>query len=325
MEGWTIKVADGQEIASGDVIAELDEATINATHGGKVRIEGNTVIVSYENKLSETYEIPTNSRIIITDGQKVEAGQQLTEGSLNPHTILKIKGREETERYLLREIQQVYRTQGQNINDKHFEVIIRKMLNKVQITRPGDTDFLPPQDLVDRLEILKLNEELLAKGMKPARYNEVLLGISKASLSTDSFLSAASFQHTIKVLAGAAISSKVDPLYGLKENVIIGKLIPAGTGFRPGRFDIDKQDVEEDADADTHEQLAMFGDNEDIDELFDDVDYDDEDTDEDYDEDLDIDEDEELDVDIDSDEDFDEELTFDEDDETYSEEDDDEN
>ncbi len=324
LEGWNIKVADGQEIASGDVIAELDEATINATHGGKVRIEGNTVIVSYENKLSETYEIPTNSRIIITDGQKVEAGQQLTEGSLNPHTILKIKGREETERYLLREIQQVYRTQGQNINDKHFEVIIRKMLNKVQITRPGDTDFLP-QDLVDRLEILKLNEELLAKGMKPARYNEVLLGISKASLSTDSFLSAASFQHTIKVLAGAAISSKVDPLYGLKENVIIGKLIPAGTGFRPGRFDIDKQDVEEDADADTHEQLAMFGDDEDIDELFDDVDYDDEDTDEDYEEDLDIDEDEELDVDIDSDEDFDEDLTFDEDDETYSEEDDDEN
>ena len=138
--------------------------------------------------------------------------------------------------YLLKEIQQVYRTQGQNINDKHFEVIIRKMLSKVLITRPGDTKHLP-QDLVDRLEILRENEELVAKGLRPARFSEILLGVSKASLSTDSFLSASSFQHTIKVLAGAAIESKVDPLYGLKENVIIGKLIPAGTGFVPGRFD----------------------------------------------------------------------------------------
>ncbi len=264
LEGWNIMVEEGDEISAGDVIATLDEATINATHGGKVRIEGNTVIVSYENKLSETYEIPTTSRLIVTDGQKVEAGEQLTEGSLNPHTILKIKGREETEQYLLREIQQVYRTQGQNINDKHFEVIIRKMLNKVQITRPGDTDFLP-QDLVDRLEILKLNEDLLAKGMKPARYNEVLLGISKASLSTESFLSAASFQHTIKVLAGAAIASKEDPLYGLKENVIIGKLIPAGTGFKPGRFnDNDTEDAQQTED-NAHEQLPMFDDVNDID------------------------------------------------------------
>ncbi len=263
LEGWTIMVEEGDEIGAGDVIAQLDEATINATHGGKVRIEGNTVIVSYENKLSETYEIPTTSRLIVTDGQKVEAGEQLTEGSLNPHTILKIKGREETEQYLLREIQQVYRTQGQNINDKHFEVIIRKMLNKVQITRPGNTDFLP-QDLVDRLEILKLNEDLLAKGMKPARYNEVLLGISKASLSTESFLSAASFQHTIKVLAGAAIASKEDPLYGLKENVIIGKLIPAGTGFKPGRFNNDESDDEDQLDGDEHEQLPMFDDDNDI-------------------------------------------------------------
>jgi DNA-directed RNA polymerase subunit beta' len=170
------------------------------------------------------------------DGQKVEAGEALTEGSLNPHTILKIKGRDETELYLLKEIQQVYRTQGQNINDKHFEVIIRKMLNKVQITRPGDSEYLP-QDLVDRLEIRRINDRLVAEGKKPARFVDILLGISKASLSTDSFLSASSFQHTIKVLAGAAIASKEDPLYGLKENVIIGKLIPAGTGFVPGRFD----------------------------------------------------------------------------------------
>jgi DNA-directed RNA polymerase subunit beta' len=133
---------------------------------------------------------------------------------------------------LLTEVQQVYRSQGQNINDKHFEVIIHKMLSKVQITQPGGTDLLPG-DLVDRLYLLRLNERVLAEGKQPARFLQVLLGISKASLSTESFLSASSFQHTIKVLAGAAIEGKVDYLRGLKENVIIGKLIPAGTGF-PG-------------------------------------------------------------------------------------------
>jgi DNA-directed RNA polymerase subunit beta' len=132
-------------------------------------------------------------------------------------------------------VQKVYRSQGQNINDKHFEVIIRKMMSKVQITRPGDTTFLPG-DLVDYLELRKANEALLSQGRRPAKFMEVLLGITKASLSTDSFLSASSFQHTIKVLAGAAIASTEDPLYGLKENVIIGKLIPAGTGSVPGRF-----------------------------------------------------------------------------------------
>jgi DNA-directed RNA polymerase subunit beta' len=235
LEGWEIKVADEQEITPGETIAVLDEEKIIAQHGGKVRIEGNTVIISYENRESDEYDIPTTSRLIVNEGQVVEAGQPLTEGSLNPHTILRIKGREATELYLLKEIQQVYRTQGQNINDKHFEVIIRKMLNKVQVTRPGDSKYLP-QDLVDRLEIRRVNEELIAQGLHPARYIEVLLGISKASLTTDSFLSAASFQHTIKVLASAAIASARDDMYGLKENVIIGKLIPAGTGFDPKRF-----------------------------------------------------------------------------------------
>jgi len=234
-ESWEIQVKDEGEVATGETITSQEGATIVAAHAGRVRIENNNVVVSYENRETEDYDIPTTSRIIITEGAKVEAGQTLTEGSINPHTILRIKGRDATELYLLKEIQQVYRTQGQNINDKHFEVVIRKMLNKVQVTRPGDTPYLP-QDLVDRLEIRKVNEKLIAEGKKPARFVEILLGISKASLSTDSFLSASSFQHTIKVLAGAAIASKEDPLYGLKENVIIGKLIPAGTGFEPGRF-----------------------------------------------------------------------------------------
>ena len=265
-EDWEILVKEEDAVEKNAVIASHGETTINASNAGRVRFEDNQVIVSYEDKQVETYEIPSTSRLSIKDGQAVEAGQALTEGSMNPHSILRIKGREATEIYLLKEIQQVYRTQGQNINDKHFEVIIRKMLSKVLITRPGDTKHLP-QDLVDRLEIRRENEELLAKGLRPARYSEVLLGVSKASLSTDSFLSASSFQHTIKVLAGAAIESKVDPLYGLKENVIIGKLIPAGTGFVPGRFDQQSDDNVVPGGADiVVGQLDIFPD-EDLDEF----------------------------------------------------------
>jgi len=184
----------------------------------------------------------------------VEAGQPLTEGSLNPHRVLKIQGREACQMYLMVEVQKVYRSQGQNIHDKHFETIIRKMLSKVQITRPGDANYLPG-DVVDRLEIRKVNEQLLAEGKMPAKFSEVLLGVTKASLSTDSFLSASSFQHTIKVLAGAAIGSTTDPLIGLKENVIIGKLIPAGTGFVHGRFTPEGEaETEDDTGTDT-EQL----------------------------------------------------------------------
>ena len=257
-EGWEIQVKDEDEVNKDDVLATHEETSITAEHAGRIRIEDREVVVSYEDRLSEDYEIPSTSRLLITEGQMVKAGDQLTEGSLNPHTILKINGTDATELYLLKEIQQVYRTQGQNINDKHFEVIIRKMLNKVQITRPGDSEFLP-QDLVDRLEIRKINEDLVARGLRPARYVNVLLGVSKASLSTDSFLSASSFQHTIKVLAGAAISSKEDPLYGLKENVIIGKLIPAGTGFMPGRFEGQAADAETMESEYPVEQMKMFG------------------------------------------------------------------
>jgi len=240
-EGWKIVVEDGSEVSQNDVIAFASEdATIVAQNQGRVRIEGNRVIVSHEVKEEETYEIPSSARLLVKEGEHVEAGQPLTEGSLNPHRILKIQGREACQLYLLSEVQKVYRSQGQNINDKHFEVIIRKMMSRVQILRPGDSDYLPG-DLVDRLELKRKNEELLAKGKRIAKSADVLLGITKASLSTDSFLSASSFQHTIKVLAGAAIAAAKDPLYGLKENVIIGKLIPAGTGFQRGRFDDDQR------------------------------------------------------------------------------------
>jgi len=245
-EGWTITVEDATEIAQGGLLANIgDEGKIVAENAGRVRIETpepvdgegviSKVIVSYESRQEASYEIPSTARMIVRDGDHVEAGQALTEGSLNPHRILHIQGRQGCQMYLLTEVQKVYRSQGQIINDKHFEVVIRKMLSKVQVTRPGHSHYLPG-DLVDYLELKRVNEQLLSEGRRPAKFVEILLGITKASLSTDSFLSASSFQHTIKVLAGAAIAATEDPLFGLKENVIIGKLIPAGTGFVRGRF-----------------------------------------------------------------------------------------
>ncbi len=239
--GYTITVEDGGEVKKGEILASLEEATITAQNAGRIRVEptddkeNEKVIVSYEVRQEEEYEIPSNSRLLVKSGDHVEPGQPLTEGSLNPHLILRIQGRLECQKYLLTEVQKVYRSQGQNINDKHFEVIIRKMMSKVEITHPGDTKFLP-EDLLDYLKLKKENERLLGENLRPARYIEVLLGITKASLNTESFLSASSFQHTIKVLAQAAIAAAEDDLFGLKENVIIGKLIPAGTGFVPGRF-----------------------------------------------------------------------------------------
>jgi len=234
-EGWEVKVKDAGKVKEGDVIFAHEDDVITAAHGGKVRIEGKRkkdkqVIVAYEQREEEEYEVPNTIRLSVSSGDTVEPGQPLTEGSLNPHAILRIQGREACQMYLLNEVQEVYRSQGQNIHDKHFEVIIRKMMSRVQVTRPGDSDYLP-SDFVNRLELRKVNEDLLAGGKQPAKFAEVLLGITKASLNTESFLSAASFQHTIKVLAGAAIGGAEDPLYGLKENVILGKLIPAGTGF----------------------------------------------------------------------------------------------
>jgi DNA-directed RNA polymerase subunit beta' len=230
---WSLRIEDGTEITAGEVIGTRGDSQIVASHAGRVRInEDRSVVVSYDQVDEVVYEIAPSGRLLVKEGERVQAGQQITEGSLNPHRILRILGREACELYLLTEVQKVYRSQGQNINDKHFEVIIRKMLSKVQITTPGDTDLLPG-DLIDRLYLQELNERLLKVSKQSARASQVLLGVTKASLSTESFLSASSFQHTIKVLAGAAIEGKVDFLRGLKENVIIGKLIPAGTGF-PG-------------------------------------------------------------------------------------------
>ena len=189
------------------------------------------VITNPETGETKAYLIPYGSRIKVMDGALLEAGDELTEGSVNPHDLLKIKGIRAVQDYMLREVQRVYRLQGVDISDKHIEVIVRQMLKKVRIENNGDTDFLPGA-LVDVLEYEDMNEQLYADGKEPAEGKQVMLGITKAALATNSFLSAASFQETSKVLTEAAIKGKVDPLIGLKENVIIGKLIPAGTGMR---------------------------------------------------------------------------------------------
>ena len=189
------------------------------------------VVTDRETGDSKTYLIPYGSRIKVMDGQVLEAGDELTEGSVNPHDILKIKGLRAVQDYMIREVQRVYRLQGVEINDKHIEVIVRQMLKKIRIENNGDTEFLPGS-LVDVLDFEDVNEEMEKEGKEQAEGKQVMLGITKASLATDSFLSAASFQETTKVLTEAAIKGKVDKLIGLKENVIIGKLIPAGTGMK---------------------------------------------------------------------------------------------
>ncbi len=228
---WAVLVEDQQEIEKGQVIARRGEKQIPAEHGGRVVRDGYEVAVVHELRDERKYSIPSAARLLIESGALVEAGQQITEGTQNPHRILSILGREATQGYLVREIQKVYRSQGVPINDKHFEVIIRKMLSKVQITASGDTELLPGE-LMDRTIFTDVNEQVIAAGGRPAQATPVLLGVTKVALNTDSFLSAASFQHTIKVLAQAAIEGKRDDLLGLKENVILGKRIPAGTGFR---------------------------------------------------------------------------------------------
>ena len=226
------------------------------------------IITDPENGESKTYLIPYGSRIKITDGAVLEAGDELTEGSVNPHDLLKIKGIRAVQDYMIREVQRVYRLQGVDISDKHIEVIVRQMLKKVRIENNGDTEFLPGT-LVDVLDYEDMNEKLIAEGREPAEGKQVMLGITKAALATNSFLSAASFQETTKVLTEAAIKGKVDPLIGLKENVIIGKLIPAGTGMKRYRNTYLNTDFEKDeAPAEDPEEIQV----DETDEIIDDID-----------------------------------------------------
>ena len=259
-------------VAGGDItqglprVEELFEArkpkglAIITEFGGVVTLKDTKkkreiVVTDPETGNSKTYLIPYGSRIKVQDEQVIEAGDELTEGSVNPHDILKIKGVRAVQDYMIQEVQRVYRLQGVEINDKHVEMIVRQMLKKIRIEESGDSDVLPGVSM-DVLDFNEMNEALIAEGKQPAEGKQVMLGITKASLATDSFLSAASFQETTKVLTEAAINGKVDHLIGLKENVIIGKLIPAGTGMKRYRS------VKLNTDVEPQDEIALEDDDE---------------------------------------------------------------
>ncbi|HEX5797096.1 MAG TPA: DNA-directed RNA polymerase subunit beta' [Candidatus Saccharimonadales bacterium] len=227
----TIKVAAGSEVAVGDVVASSDdgEDPLIAPVAGKVSVTKKYIKITPAGHSIVKYEIPTYKQLLVKDGDMVEAGDRLTSGSINLHDLMRLKGVEATQRYIMNEILRIFASQGQNIADKHLEIIVRQMFSRVQIEEPGDSEFVTG-DIVSKLSVVEANEALSKQGKKPAVFNQLLLGITKASLSTDSFLSAASFQDTTRVLIAAATSGKVDNLFGLKENVILGRRIPVGTG-----------------------------------------------------------------------------------------------
>jgi DNA-directed RNA polymerase subunit beta' len=226
-------LASGSDVTAGDVVAALEDASepLIAPMAGKISVTDKAVIITPTKQSVVRYEIPGYKQLFVTDGQPVLAGQRLTNGSINLQDLMRLQGVESTQRYVMNEILRIFAAQGQNIADKHLEIIVRQMFSRVQIEEAGDSDFVTG-DIVSKLAVAEANEELVAAGKQPAKPNQLLLGITKASLSTDSFLSAASFQDTTRVLIGAATSGKIDRLYGLKENVILGRKIPVGTGAR---------------------------------------------------------------------------------------------
>ncbi len=257
-EGWHILVESEMEIEVGTIIAKDVESgeELASEYDGRVTVSGNRIRISWEQRREVELPVESTARLRVSTGSEVEAGQQLSEGAINPHRLLEVMGREAAQQYIVDEVQEVYRSQGVPIHDKHLEIVVRQMTNKMRITKSRDSAYLPGE-IIDRRIFQEINEKLTLEGRQPAAGRPVLLGITKAALATDSFLSASSFQHTINVLAQAAIEGKRDDLFGLKENVIIGKLIPAGTGYRPlGTHAGDTNGQEETAYAEVEDYVA---------------------------------------------------------------------
>jgi len=233
--GANIMVDEGQDVLAGDVLVKIPRESLKSEDEvhveGAVKIIGSEKMVVVDDGISKEYGIPRGKHITVRNGDKLKAGEPLVEGAPNPHDILNVLGEEALQSYLVNEVQEVYRLQGVHINDKHIEAVVRQMMRRISVEDPGDTDFLTLEQ-VSKKEFQARNEEVIAEGGKPAKARPLLLGITAASLGTDSFISAASFQETTKVLTQAAVSGKVDRLKGLKENVIMGRLIPAGTGVK---------------------------------------------------------------------------------------------
>jgi len=228
------KIKSGQDVAIGDVVASQEDGSepLVAPMAGKAEVTDKAVIITPAGQSVVRYEIPGFKQLMVSDGDEVEAGQRLTNGSINLPELMRLQGVESTQRYIMNEILRIFAGQGQNIADKHLEIIVRQMFSRVQIEEAGDSDFVTG-DVVSKLAVVEANDVLTREGKIPAKYNQLILGITKASLSTDSFLSAASFQDTTRVLIAAATSGRVDKLFGLKENVILGRKIPVGTGYKP--------------------------------------------------------------------------------------------
>ncbi len=232
LTGRKAMVADGSDVAIGDVFAANDDGSepLVAPMAGKVAVTATQVVLTPASQSTVRYEIPGFKQLLVNDGDIVVAGQRLTAGSINLHELMRLQGVEATQRYIMNEILGIFAGQGQNIADKHLEIIVRQMFSRVQIEEAGDSEFVTG-DVASKLAVVEANEQLVSEGKQPAKVTQLLLGITKASLSTDSFLSAASFQDTTRVLISAATSGKIDKLFGLKENVILGRKIPVGTGF----------------------------------------------------------------------------------------------
>jgi DNA-directed RNA polymerase subunit beta' len=243
--GRTAKIASGSDVAVGDVIASDDEGEnpLIAPIAGKAELTDKKVVITPSGRSTIRYEIPNFKQMLVNDGDTVVAGQRLTNGSINLHDLMRLQGVESTQRYIMNEILAIFNGQGQNVSDKHLEIIVRQMFSRVQVEDAGDSEFVTG-DVVSKLAVAEANEALVAAGRQPAKVTQLLLGITKASLSTDSFLSAASFQDTTRVLIAAATSGRVDKLFGLKENVILGRKIPVGTGFGASNA-LDEGDVED--------------------------------------------------------------------------------
>jgi len=238
------KIKGGSDVAIGDVVASLEDGSepLVAPMAGKAEVTDKAVIITPAGQSVVRYEIPGFKQLFVTDGDEVEAGDRLTNGSINLPELMRLKGVEDTQRYIMVEILRIFAGQGQNIADKHLEIIVRQMFSRVQIEEAGDSDFVTG-DVVSKLAVVEANDILTNAGKIPAKVNQLILGITKASLSTDSFLSAASFQDTTRVLIAAATSGKVDKLFGLKENVILGRKIPVGTGRRDKIVDVEDLEV----------------------------------------------------------------------------------
>jgi DNA-directed RNA polymerase subunit beta' len=238
----TATIADGQEVVVGDVVATLEggESPLVAPITGAAQVLEDKVVITPTTQTVVRYEIPGFKQLVVKNGDFVVAGDRLTSGSINLHDLMNLKGVVETQRYILNQISKIFAAQGQNISDKHLEIVIRQMFSRVSIEEPGDTDFVTG-DIVSKAAVLEANQKLSQEGKKPAEFNQLLLGITKVSTWADSFLSAASFQDTTRVLIAAATSGKVDHLYGLKENVILGRKIPVGTGYTP-KVSVDEEE-----------------------------------------------------------------------------------